>query len=589
MKSILYDAPIKVESISSDMPKEIHYIINRALAKEPEDRYQSYEEFYNDVKNYNNLKPDESFDADYNHDDMTVLLSGKKKFNVSKPIVISILVTIVFAGLFLIYSLKGTPEKGGEYASNGERFIDEKNYNKAIINLEKVLASDPNDFSAYYLLGIAYQNKGLFDESIAQYKKAIDINQSFAPPYKGLAETYEIKGEIGQAISYNEQYAKLMPHGVDASLIKKKLSELQKNVNLDTEEVKEAGTVTDAQKISKKKDGDVKNDLIKNAYEKGKKLFADKQYAQAIIYFKKVLKDDPGNEDVQRYFKLASHEEKKTKDIALKRSLGIKSYESKNYSQAAIHFNEILNLDPENQNAKKYQTLIRQKEMAVKIEEITKPAAITKRPFYKQTVKILALDFGQAEKFEGIYSINGEKLEQKLKKTKSDNEKSQAVQMFYTQTYSSLRKVLKPDQSNNLDAFIATTKYDNTKVSGSSSSEQTKTDTVKPVGKVQEGSISADSQGTEKKKLAGDDSAVKEEIAKSISLGVKAYDEKKYTQAKIFFNEVLKSDPNNAEAERYLEYINLAKIRMMNDQTKDKVEVDTEKKDTDEANLPEGL
>ncbi|MCJ7772512.1 MAG: tetratricopeptide repeat protein, partial [Desulfobacterales bacterium] len=552
------------------------------------------------LKNYKNLKPDESFDGDYNPDDMTVLLPRKNKFGIIKLITISMLVMVIFAAIFFIYYKINTSIEGGGYASKGEKFIEEKNYNKAIDNLNKVLASDPEDFNAYYLLGLAYQKKGLFDESIVHYIKAIEMNKSFAPSYKGLAEVYEEKGEVKQAISFNEQYIQLFPQAEDTALVKTKLLALKDSLASD----ESVESIKTAEIENKENDKSKQKDLTENAYENGKKLFENQDYAQAIINFQKVLKDDPENEDVKRYIKLATHEEEKREEIALNRSLGLQSYESKNYLQAAIYFNEILNLDPDNQDAKKYVVLIRQGVLDAKIEEVIKPAIIRERPFYKRTVKVLALDPDQARKFENIYSINGKKLEQQLQESMGEKEKSQALKTFSTQTYSELRKTLRTEQVVKLDNLIAAGKERRTQLldskekpeenkstpsaaSDKTANEEKTIDTIKDQNDPKAGSAGTERSTTEASDEASGVSKDTENIAQSLSLGIQAYNGKNYNQATIYFNEVLKLEPNNAEAKKYLEYIKLAKIKMMNDQTAS--EVDNEKKDTDEADLPEGL
>ncbi|MBW1644582.1 MAG: protein kinase, partial [Deltaproteobacteria bacterium] len=557
MKSILYDAPTKAKTISSDIPKEIHYIINRALAKEPEDRYQTYDEFSNDLR--------------------------KKKFNVSKPIAITLLAAIVFAGLYLFYMSKEPLKESGGYAANGKKYIEDKNYNKAIDNLKKVLGSDPNDFNAYYLLGLAYQKKGNFDESITHYKKAIDINKSFAPSYKGLAEAYEEKGELEQAVSYNEKYIQLFPNEENAEQIREKLTALKINTDSDAEEVKKTEPVETAESVSKVNAENGQKDITKNVYEKGKKHFEDQQYEQAIVFFQEALKVEPENEDVQRYLKLASHEKEKREDIDLNRSLGVKAYENKNYLQAAIYFDEILNMDPENQDAKKYLALIRQGVIEAKIEEITQPAVIQERPFFKRTVKVLALDPGQAVKFEKVYSITGGKLEQQLQGSTDEKQRSQVLQTFSRQTYSELRKILRADQLVKLDNLIAARKERKNQFLGSNEiqkeSEATATaapdngtDEEKVVGKTNEqDAIKNDPSDSEESTATTDETVEtpegKENINESLSFGIQAYNEKNYNQAVFYFNEVLKTEPNNEEAKKYLEYIELAKMRMVNDKT----------------------
>src|SRR3989337_2710897 len=43
---------------------------------------------------------------------------------------------------------------------------------------KKLLESNPNDAKIHYSLGLLYDEKGMFDESLATYKKASELNPS---------------------------------------------------------------------------------------------------------------------------------------------------------------------------------------------------------------------------------------------------------------------------------------------------------------------------------------------------------------------------------------------------------------------------
>lgn len=609
MKSVLYDAPTKAEVLSSDIPKEIHYIISRALEKDPEERYQTYEDFYNDLLDYENLKPDESFEADYRPDEMTVLLPRKNRFSINKVAIAFAVAGIVIAGVLGIYVFRKPPEENAAPTRLGEKLLAERNYNKAIENLEKVLASNPSDLNANYLLGIAYQNKGLWDDSIARYEKAIAIDASFAPAYKGLAEAYEEKGEIAQAVNYNEKYIQLAEGSEDITSAKKKISELRNRIDAEPETEAATAMVVPTEKLPEKSPEPATEKAAKtdreadeeNAYETGKTFFENGEYAQAISYFKEALSDNPENEDITRYLKLAENEEKKQEDIALNFELGIKSYENKNYQQAATYFNEILNLEPQNKEAKKYMSLIRQGALENKISDATRPAAIKERPFYQRVVKVLALGPEQARGFEKIYAKNGETLLNALRKTGDEEGRAQALGSFYRMVYGELRKILKPDQFTKLDNLIVVNQYRKNLIKSGSgknladepplagTGEETtaeKEESAGTAGVEKEEPVAAENSVTTETGPAEEAVSSKELIAESLSLGVTAFNDKNYTQASYYFNEVLKSDPDNAEAKKYLEYIKLTKIKMLNEQTPS----EADEEDTgDDANLPEGL
>ena len=68
------------------------------------------------------------------------------------------------------------------------------------------------------ILGVAYHNKGMYDEAIVEYKKAIERRTGFAEAHHGLGTTYYRKGEYSLAIKH---YDKAMGLGssVDSELL----------------------------------------------------------------------------------------------------------------------------------------------------------------------------------------------------------------------------------------------------------------------------------------------------------------------------------------------------------------------------------
>ncbi|MBW2365651.1 MAG: hypothetical protein JRF25_11445 [Deltaproteobacteria bacterium] len=139
--------------------------------------------------------------------------------------------------------------------------------------------------------------------------------------------------------------------------------------------------------------------------------------------------------------------------------------------------------------------------------------------------------------------------------------------------------ILRADQLVKLDNLIAARKERKNQFLGSNEiqkeSEATATaapdngtDEEKVVGKTNEqDAIKNDPSDSEESTATTDETVEtpegKENINESLSFGIQAYNEKNYNQAVFYFNEVLKTDPNNAEAKKYLEYIKLAKMRMV--------------------------
>ena len=57
-----------------------------------------------------------------------------------------------------------------------KRLIDNNDYDKAIEELDLLIETNPNDDEAHYLKGRIYQRKLQWDNAIASYSKAIELN-----------------------------------------------------------------------------------------------------------------------------------------------------------------------------------------------------------------------------------------------------------------------------------------------------------------------------------------------------------------------------------------------------------------------------
>ena len=98
--------------------------------------------------------------------------------------------------------------KGAAYDSKGM-------FDEAIAECKKAIAINPNYAEAHTNLGLAYYNKGMWDEAIAECKKAIAINPNSAEAHNNLGLAYYNKGmrdeaiaECKKAIAINPNYAK---------------------------------------------------------------------------------------------------------------------------------------------------------------------------------------------------------------------------------------------------------------------------------------------------------------------------------------------------------------------------------------------
>jgi len=90
-----------------------------------------------------------------------------------------------------------------------------RNYDQAINQFQKTLELDANFPPPYTFLGAAYEQKGMFEEAIAAFQKALSINQGPAKilAMAGLAHIYAASGRETEARKILAELQKLSEHG----------------------------------------------------------------------------------------------------------------------------------------------------------------------------------------------------------------------------------------------------------------------------------------------------------------------------------------------------------------------------------------
>ncbi len=85
---------------------------------------------------------------------------------------------------------------------SGVAYYNKGQYDEAISDFTKALEINPKFAEAHYYRGIAYAKKGQYEEAISDYNKALEINPRYALAYYGRGLVYnEYKGQYDRAIS----------------------------------------------------------------------------------------------------------------------------------------------------------------------------------------------------------------------------------------------------------------------------------------------------------------------------------------------------------------------------------------------------
>ncbi len=88
----------------------------------------------------------------------------------------------------------------------------------------------PSDPNAHDSLAEGLLAQGRVDDSLAEYKRALELNPYFSSSCLGLAQCYTRKSQWGQARDAYQRYLVMVPKGRSADDARKKLEEVQKKL-----------------------------------------------------------------------------------------------------------------------------------------------------------------------------------------------------------------------------------------------------------------------------------------------------------------------------------------------------------------------
>jgi tetratricopeptide (TPR) repeat protein len=80
-------------------------------------------------------------------------------------------------------------------------YIEDQRWEDAIVELERVLDGEPENYDAYYDLGHVYFELGDYEGAISNFENVVEYKQDSELLYYSLAQAYEANNEIDKAIS----------------------------------------------------------------------------------------------------------------------------------------------------------------------------------------------------------------------------------------------------------------------------------------------------------------------------------------------------------------------------------------------------
>jgi TolB-like protein/DNA-binding winged helix-turn-helix (wHTH) protein len=88
------------------------------------------------------------------------------------------------------------------YSFNGTEaavYYQSRDYTGLLAASRKAVASNPNEWSAYYFLGVGYEGTGKPVEAIPEYQKAVEMSDGDPDPSAALAHAYAVTGKRTEA------------------------------------------------------------------------------------------------------------------------------------------------------------------------------------------------------------------------------------------------------------------------------------------------------------------------------------------------------------------------------------------------------
>ena len=98
-----------------------------------------------------------------------------------------------------------------EHLDMGFDYLDQGQFDQAIAEFQTAIQLDPDDANAHYNLGLAYQKQDKLDEAAAANQEAIQIDPDLADAHNNLGLIYDTQGKPDQAIAEYQEAIRIDP------------------------------------------------------------------------------------------------------------------------------------------------------------------------------------------------------------------------------------------------------------------------------------------------------------------------------------------------------------------------------------------
>jgi tetratricopeptide (TPR) repeat protein len=106
---------------------------------------------------------------------------------------------LIIAAIAILFTGCKTPLE--QHLDKGNSYFDKEKWDEAIAEYTAAIEIDPENAQAYGNRGAAYAEKGVYKDSIPDYNKAIELDPQNAVLYYNRAIAYNYMGEYEKAIA----------------------------------------------------------------------------------------------------------------------------------------------------------------------------------------------------------------------------------------------------------------------------------------------------------------------------------------------------------------------------------------------------
>ncbi len=419
-------------------------------------------------------------------------------------------------------------------------YLDVQNTDEAIKMYQRILKIDPKQEKIYGTLAYLYFQKNMLDDVIRMYNAAGKKMSGGSDALTNLGFAYFYKGDVSRAAKYFNNSLRINPGKAETHFGLGLINYKQANLDAAIKEFRQA--------LSQRKNYPEALRQLAYSYEdKG-------SYIKALYYYHLLLKQLPEDKEAQRGYLSAK---KKAVDYYLRK--GSEAYFDGDFKTALVHWSKVKKLDPKNQNALKFMATARNKLG----REIKKHNDQAESYYLQKRYQDAYQEWNYVLKLSSRNNLARQGLKKLSLKQKEKNEIRTSQGLKYAErgdvksAISEFRSTLKTDPNN----LIAKQYIDKLQTEQKSEAEKyyRKGIELYSQGKLREAienlevalDVSPKDQRT-KNLLYKARTQLRDNVKALLARGVELANAGRVVEAKDKFNEVLKADPGNSDAQEYL-------------------------------------